>query len=143
MQPGSVGVKADIDIPDLKMRASMTLRKNTDAALPASHTIDLRLIFDEGSPIKGVKDIDLPRMRRDESPNADPLLGVKVKINDSYFLIGLNRSDADIARNVDEIATRGWFDFPLLLNDDRIAKLTFEKAADGDRVVNEALAAWK
>jgi hypothetical protein len=142
-QPGSGGVKADIDIPDLKMHASMTLRKNTDAALPASHTIDLRLIFDEGSSIKGVKDIDLPRMRRDESPNADPLLGVKVKINDSYFLIGLNRADADVARNVDEIATRGWFDFPLLLNDDRIAKLTFEKATDGDRVVNDALAAWK
>jgi hypothetical protein len=142
-QPGSGGVKADIDIPDLKMHASMTLRKNTDAALPASHTIDLRLIFDEGSPIKGVKDIDLPRMRRDESPTAEPLLGVKVKINDSYFLIGLNRADADIARNVDEIATRGWFDFPLLLNDDRIAKLTFEKATDGDRVVNDALAAWK
>jgi hypothetical protein len=142
-QPGSVGVKADIDIPDLKMHATMTLRKNTDAQLPASHTIDLRLIFDEGSPIKGVKDIDLPRMRRDDSPNADPLLGVKVKINDSYFLIGLNRADADVARNVDEIATRGWFDFPLLLNDDRIAKLTFEKGADGERVVNEALAAWK
>jgi hypothetical protein len=142
-QPGSLGVKADIDIPDLKMHATMTLRKNTDAALPASHTIDLRLIFDEGSPIKGVKDIDLPRMRRDDSPNADPLLGVKVKINDSYFLIGLNRADADVARNVDEIATRGWFDFPLLLNDDRIAKLTFEKAADGERVINEALAAWK
>jgi hypothetical protein len=142
-QPGSLGVKADIDIPDLKMHASMTLRKNTDAALPASHTIDLRLVFDEGSPIKGVKDIDLPRMRRDESPNADPLLGVKVKINDSYFLIGLNRADADISRNVDEIATRGWFDFPLLLNDDRIAKLTFEKAADGERVVNDALAVWK
>jgi hypothetical protein len=142
-QPGSLGVKADIEIPDLKMHATMTLRKNTDAALPASHTIDLRLVFDEGSPIKGVKDIDLPRMRRDDSPNADPLLGVKVKINDSYFLIGLNRADADVARNIDEIATRGWFDFPLLLNDDRIAKLTFEKAADGERVINEALAAWK
>jgi len=142
-QPGSLGVKADIDIPDLKMHATMTLRKNTDAALPASHTIDLRLVFDEGSPIKGVKDIDLPRMRRDDSPNADPLLGVKVKINDSYFLIGLNRTDADVARNIDEIATRGWFDFPLLLNDERIAKLTFEKGADGERVVNDALAAWK
>ena len=32
---------------------------------------------------------------------------------------------------------------PDVLNDDRIAKLTFEKAADGERVVNEALAAWK
>jgi hypothetical protein len=142
-QPGSVGVKAEIEIPDLKMHASMTLRKNGDPALPASHTIDLRINFDEGSSIKGVKDINLPRMRRDDSPNADAMLGVKVKINDSYFLIGLNPGEADVTRNLDEIATRGWFDFPLLLNDDRIAKLTFEKAADGERVINDAIAAWK
>jgi hypothetical protein len=142
-QPGSHGVKAYVDLPDLRMHASIILRKNPDAALPASHTIDLRLIFDEGSPVKGVKDIEVPKMRRDDSPDADPLLGVKVKINDSYFLIGLNGADADARHNLDDIATYRWFDFPLLLDDDRIAKLTFEKAADGERVINEALAAWK
>jgi len=142
-QPGSVGVKADIDVPDLKLHASMILRKNVDTGLPASHTIDLRVTFDAGSPIKGVKDIALPLMRRDDPPAADALLGVRVKINDSYFLIGLNRADADVARNVDEIATRGWFDFPMQLSDDRIAKLTFEKGPEGDKAVADALAAWK
>ena len=35
---GSRGVKADADIPDLKMHASMTIpRKNTDPTLPATH----------------------------------------------------------------------------------------------------------
>ena len=51
-------------------------------------------------------------MRRDKSSTADPLLGVKVKINDSYFLIGLSRADADVARNIDEIATRSGSNFP-------------------------------
>jgi hypothetical protein len=142
-QPGSVGVKADIDIPDLRMHASMVLRKNVDPGLPASHTIDFRVSFDPGSPIKGVKDIALPLMRRDDPPAADALLGVRVKINDGYYLVGLNRADADVARNVDEIGTRGWFDFPMQLSDDRIAKLTFEKSTDGDRIVADALAAWK
>ena len=68
---------------------------------------------------------------------------MRVKISDSYFLVGLNRTEADAAHNVDLIATRPWFDFPMLLSDDRIAKLTFEKGADGDRVMAEALAAWK
>ena len=27
--------------------------------------------------------------------------------------------------------TRAWFDFPLLLNDDRIAKIVFQKSAGG------------
>ncbi len=142
-QPGSGGVKADIDIPDLKMHASMVLRKNVDPSLPASHTIDLRLTFDEGSPIKGVKDIGVPQMRRDDPPEVTALVGVRVKINDVYFLIGLNRSDADIAHNIDAMTSNGWFDFPMLLSDDRIAKLTFEKASDGGRVLSDAMAAWK
>ena len=109
----------------------MTIRKNTDASLPASHTIDLRVTFGDGAEIKGIKDMRVPMMRRDDPPAQDPLAGVRVKISDNYFLVGLNRADADVARNIDLIASRDWFDFPLLLNDDRIAKLTFEKGADG------------
>jgi hypothetical protein len=142
-QPAAIGVKADVDVPDLKMHASMILRKNFDASLPASHTIDLRVTFDAGSPVKGIKDIALPLMRRDDPPAADALTGVRVKISDNYFLVGLNRGDSDVARNVQEIAERGWFDFPMQLDDDRIAKLTFEKGGDGEKIVAQALAAWK
>lgn len=142
-QPGSTGVKAEIDIPDLRMHASMVLRRNVDPGLPASHTIDFRVTFDPGSPIKGVKDIALPLMRRDDPPAADALIGVRVKINDGYYLVGLNRADADVARNIEDIGSRGWFDFPMQLTDDRIAKLTFEKGVDGERIVAAALASWK
>jgi hypothetical protein len=142
-QPATAGVKAEADIPDLKMHAIMTIRKNTDASLPASHTIDLRVTFADGADIKGVKDMRVPLMRRDDPPSQDSLAGVRVKISDSYFLVGLNKTDADVGHNVDLIANRGWFDFPMLLNDDRIAKLTFEKGADGERILNDALAAWK
>ncbi len=142
-QPATVGVKAEADIPDLKMHAIMTMRKNSDPSLPASHTIDLRVTFGDGAEVKGIKDMRVPSMRRDDPPAQDPLAGVRVKISDSYFLVGLNRADADVARNTDLIASRGWFDFPMLLNDDRIAKLTFEKGADGERILSAALAAWK
>ena len=143
-QPASaIGVKSEVDIPDLKMHASMVLRKNFDTSLPASHTIDLRVSFEAGSTVKGIKDIALPLMRRDDPPAADALTGVRVKISDNYFLVGLNRGDSEIQRNVQEIAERGWFDFPMQLDDDRIAKLTFEKGTDGEKVVAQALAAWK
>jgi hypothetical protein len=142
-QPATVAVKAEADIPDLKMHAVMTLRKNTDPSLPASHTIDLRVTFADGAEIKGIKDMRVPMMRRDDPPSQDALSGVRVKISDSYFLVGLNRGDAEVAHNADLMANRGWFDFPMLLNDDRIAKLTFEKGADGERIINDALAAWK
>ncbi|HEY4926527.1 MAG TPA: hypothetical protein VII20_19115 [Roseiarcus sp.] len=142
-QPSSLAVRVEIDIPDQRLHATVTIRKNTDASLPATHTIDLRATFADGSEIKGVKDMGLPQLRKDDAPTGDAVSGVRVKINDSYYLVGLTRSDTDAAHNLDLLATRNWFDFPLLLNDDRIAKLTFTKGETGDRVMAQALDAWK
>ena len=142
-QPSSLAVRVEIDIPDQKLHAIVTIRKNTDASLPATHTIDLRATFADGAEIKGVKDMGLPQLRKDDAPTGEAVSGVRVKINDSYYLVGLTRSDTDAAHNLDLLATRNWFDFPLLLNDDRIAKLTFAKGEAGDRVIAQALDAWK
>ena len=136
-------VRAEVDIPDAKLHAVMTIQKNTLASLPASHTIDLRLTFADGADIKGIKDMALPQLRRDDPPATDPVTGARARINDNYYLVGLTKTDADAAHNLDLITTHNWFDFPLLLNDDRIAKLTFEKSNEGERVIQQALAAWK
>jgi hypothetical protein len=37
---------------------------------------------------------------------------------------------------------RGWVDIPMVLSNGRIAKLTFEKGASGDRVLAQAMQAW-
>jgi hypothetical protein len=141
-QPARVAVTADADIPDLKMHATMTLRKNTDPALPATHTIDLKFSFADGAPITGVKDVE-PKMRNLGSTASEALRSVKVKISDVYFLIALAKDDQDAARNLDLMQTRAWFDFPLLLNDNRIAKLVFEKSTKGETMLAKAFEAWK
>jgi predicted aspartyl protease len=141
--PSSVAIRVEIYVPERQMHASVTIRKNTDVSLPATHTIDLRVTFAEGAQIKGLKDIGLPQMRKDDAATGDTLAGVRVKINDSYYLVGLTRSDTDAAFNLDLLARRNWLDFPLVLNDDRIAKLTFAKGAAGDQVMAQALDAWK
>ena len=142
-QPSTLAVRIEVDIPDQKMHATVTIRKNSDASLPATHTIDLRATFADGAEIKGVKDMGLPQLRKEDTPTGDAISGVRVKINDSYYLVGLTRSDADAAHNLDLLASRNWFDFPLLLNDDRIAKLTFTKGEAGDKAMAQALDAWK
>ena len=68
-RPATVAVKADADIPDLKMHATMTLRKNNDPTLEASHTIDLKFTFADGAPITGFKDVGLPQMRKPIRPH--------------------------------------------------------------------------
>jgi hypothetical protein len=142
-QPATAAVKAEADIPDLKMHATMTLRKNTDPTLQATHTIDLKFSFAEGAPINGFKDVGLPQMRMEDSTAAEALTSVKVKISDTYFLIALAKGDSDTARNLDLMKTRAWFDFPLLLNDDRIAKIVFQKSPDGQAMLEKAFEAWR
>jgi hypothetical protein len=142
-QPATVAVKADADIPDLKLHATMTLRKNTDPTLQATHTIDLKFAFADGAPLTGFKDVGAPQMRKLDSTASEALTSVKVKISDIYFLIALAKGDQDTARNLDLMQTRAWFDYPLLLNDNRIAKLVFQKSAEGEALLAKAFDAWK
>ncbi len=139
----AVGVRAEIDLPEAKMKAVMLIQKNTDETLPASHTIELRFIPAEGSPVPSVLQIQTPLLRREDTPSGDPLLGVPAPIMSNFFLVGLARGDAALSRNVDLIRTRGWFDVPMLLSDQRLAKITFEKGSAGERIINEAFDAWK
>ncbi len=142
-QPATIAVRADADIPDLKMHASMTLRKNTDPTLQATHTIDLNFAFADGAPITGFKDVAAPQMHEPDTPTSEALTSLKVKVSDVHFLIALANGDHDIARNFDLMQTRAWFEFPLLLNDDRIAKLAFQKSSEGVAILGKAFDAWK
>ena len=140
-QPATAAVKADADIPDLKMHASMTLRKNTDPTLQATHTIDLEFSFADGAPIAGFKDVGPPQMRKLDSTASDELTSVKIKVSDVFFLIGLAKGRYAI-HNLNLIRTRAWFDFPLLLNDNRIAKLVFQKSSEGEAMLANAFETW-
>jgi clan AA aspartic protease (TIGR02281 family) len=142
-QPATIAVKAEADIPDLKMHATMTLRKNTDPTLQATHTIDLKFSFADGAPITGFKDVGLPQMRTGDSTAAEALTSVKLKISDTYFLIALAKGESVAARNLDLMQTRAWFDFPLLLKDDRVAKMVFEKSPEGRAMLDKAFEAWR
>ena len=140
-QPLSLAVRADIELPEAKLKVTVILQKNTDPTLPASHTIEVRFMPADGSPIPGVKQIDVPQLRKQDAPSGDSLAGVPAPITQNYFLVGLTQGDAAAARNIDLIRSRQWIDIPLLLSDNKVAKMTFEKGDPGDRAINDALAA--
>ena len=142
-QPLAIGVRAEIDLPDAKLKAIILLQKNSDETLPASHTMEVRFAPIEGGPIPGVAQISTPQMRKEDTPAGDALAGVPAPILRNFFLVGLSRGEAQVSRNLDLLRNRGWIDIPMLLSDQRIAKITFEKGTAGERVINEALDAWK
>jgi hypothetical protein len=139
---GLSSVVASLDIPDANFAATIKISKNMDSKLPATHTMEIRLSPQPDSPITGVKDIGVPQMRNEDKPVGDVLAATPARITDSLFLIWLSQGDSAAPHNLDLLTTRGWFDVPILLSNDKIAKLTFEKGPSGDRILAEAIAAW-
>ncbi|QAY94761.1 hypothetical protein CWB41_02570 [Methylovirgula ligni] len=141
-QPLASAVHGDIDVPDDKLKATIDIQKNNDPSLSASHTITVVFSIVPDSPTGGVKEISLPQLRNEDSPSGEALKGIVVPIMDNSFLVGLTRGDAE-AHNADLLKKLEWIDIPIMLNNGRIAKLTFEKNTSGTRAINDAFASWQ
>jgi hypothetical protein len=142
-QPLGTAVRADVDIPEAKMKVAMTFQKNFDASLSASHTMTLTFMPAPDSPVGSIKEIHVPLMRGLESQAGDPLRGIPVPIMENSFLIGLSRGNSE-AVNLELIKQREWVDIQLTLQaNNKIAKLTFEKSTTGARAIEDAIVAWQ
>ena len=140
-QAVGLAVRADIDLPDDKLKASVIFQKNIDPSLPASHTMKVRFSPEGGSATGSVKTINVPQMRLEDSASGEPLDGVTVPIVENSFLAGLSPGNAESA-NLQLLNSRQWIDIPMVLANGKIAKLTFEKTEAGQRDLTEAIAAW-
>ncbi len=141
-QPLSTAVRAEIDIPDEKLQVAMTIQKNFDGTLPASHTVTLTFAIPQDSPLGNIKQISVLQMRREDNPTGEALKGITVPVTENSFLVGLARGDAE-ASNLDLLRSREWLDIPIVLANGHIAKLTFEKGPSGQRVLDDAMASWQ
>ncbi len=135
-------VRADIEIPEQHMTVTWTLRRNTDQALPASHTIEIMFNLPPDFSGGGVANVPGVLMKESEQARGTPLAGLAVKVTNGFFLIGLSAVDADLQRNVQLLKQRPWFDIPIVYNNGGRAILALEKGPPGDRAFADAFAAW-
>ncbi|MGH6836354.1 MAG: hypothetical protein ACREC9_12585 [Methylocella sp.] len=141
-EPLSMAVRAEIDIPEEKLQVVMTIQKNFDGTLPASHTVKLMFQLPRDSPLGNIKQISVLQMRREDNQTGESLKGITVPITENSFLVGLARGHAE-APNLDLLRSREWLDVPMVLGNGHIAKLTFEKGPSGQRALDDAMASWR
>ena len=141
-EPLSMAVRAEIDIPEEKLRVAMMLQKNFDGTLPASHTMKLVFAVPQDSPLGNIKQISVVQMRREDNPTGESLTGITVPVMENSFLVGFARGHAE-ASNLDLLRSREWLDVPMVLANGHIAKLTFEKGPSGQRALDDAMASWQ
>jgi hypothetical protein len=141
-QPPETVVRADVDVPERRMAMTLSMRRNTDKTLPASHTVEVVFNLPADFPFGGISNVPGVLLKQAEQSRGAPLAGLVVKVTAGFFLIGLSSVEADKARNVQLLRERPWFDIPMVYNNGRRAILAIEKGTPGERVINDALTAW-
>jgi hypothetical protein len=143
--PGSapdLAVRADLEIPDRRITMTFSLRRNTDQALPASHTIELTFNLPADFPFGGISNVPGILMKQAEATRGAPLAGLAVKVTSGFFLVGLSAVEADMQRNLQLLKERSWFDIPIVYNNGRRAILAIEKGNPGERAFEDVFKAW-
>ncbi len=137
-----LAIRADVEIPERRLRMTWSLRRNTDKALPASHTIEIMFTLPSDFPEGGIANVPGILMKQNEQARGLPLAGLSVKVTNNYFLIGLSAVTVDQQRNVELLKDRDWFDIPIVYTNGKRAILAVEKGTPGARAFAESFKAW-
>ena len=142
-QPPELVIRADIEVPERKLAMTFSFRRNTDKGLPATHTVEINFKLPADFPAGGISNVPGILMKQAESTRGVPLAGLAVKVTPGFYLIGLSNQEADKERNLQLLKERGWFDIPVVYNNNRRAILAMEKGSPGERAFADAFEAWK
>lgn len=140
--PADPAIRAEATIPGKNVQLRMTIKRNADRTLPASHVVD---DLPDPAGLRGRRHRQHPA-RGDEGLQQEagnPLIGIPAKIADGFFLVALNDAKADIDANVTLLRRQAWIDVPVVYKSGRRALFTMEKGIPGDKVFDEALKAWQ
>ncbi len=140
--PPEPAIRAEATIPGKNIQLRMTIRRNTDQTLPASHIIEMIFLTPQGFDGGGVDNILRIAMKSSEQDAGSPLIGIPAKIADGFFLVALNDTKADQDANLTLLRGQDWIDVPVVYKTGRRALLTMEKGIPGEKVFDEALKAW-
>lgn len=141
--PPEPAIRGEATIPAKDLQLRMTIRRNADQTLPASHIIELIFLTPEGFGGGGIENILRFALKETEEAAGNPLIGVPAKIADGYFLIALNDSKAEIETNLQLLGRQNWIDIPVIYKSGRRALITMEKGIPGEKAFEEAIKAWR
>jgi hypothetical protein len=142
--PGPVSpaaIKCDIEI-DKQMTATLSLRRNIDLELPASHVMEVKFNLPDDAVYSSVDTLKGVNMKTAEAARGVALFAQTAKVTPKFFMVALSATDADMKRNVQLLKDLKWFDIPIVYSSGRRAILAIEKGAGGERAFKDTFVAW-
>lgn len=142
-QPPEPAIRGEINVPDRGIKVRLTIKRNLDKSLPASHIVEMLFTTPAdfvGGPIESVQRF---AMKDTEQAPGNPLVGVPASFGDGFFLIALTDEKSAIETNMSLLTKQQWFDIPVAYGSGRRALLSFEKGIPGDKVFQEVIKSWE
>ncbi len=140
--PESV-IVGKMDIPEKNVSIDIVLKRNIDAAVSASHMIEMQFNLPPNFQGKSVESIARFVMKATEEAPGEPLAAVPVKVSDGNFLIALDNLQQAVTLNTQLLQNSSWIDVPIVYGTGKRALLTLEKGGTGARVFTEAFKDWQ
>ena len=138
---GQKSLRALIEFAGSTLSIDFSIARNADAALSASHTV--MVIFDSRNGLGNVLEMSAVEWREREDQVGGVLAGIVVPIQTNVFMIGLDKAEATVTRNLDLLRTQKWMVFEFRLETGRRGAVLVEKSAAGERAIAEALRDWR
>ena len=143
-EPLQTVLRVNVEFPEAGLTLAMTMRKNSDATLPASHTVELAFTNNaEAGAKRAVQNIGLLQLKDEEASRGSPVSGLPVRVRENLFLIGLSSLKSDVDRNTELLLHKNWFDLALTYANGQRAVISFEKGAAGTQALQSAFAQWR
>jgi len=140
--PPELVVKADLNVVDAKTAVSMTFRRNTDRAMPASHLVEIKFDRPRDAPSGEISKLHGLLMKQEGKIHGAPLEGEAAKVTSGYFMIALASGPQQLQRNLKLMKDYPGFEVVVDYSNGRKAILLIDKGTSGEQAFKEAFAAW-
>lgn len=130
-------------IPARNLGVKVTIRKNSDPSLPASHLMEVD--FQVSDTFIGGTIANLPGvlLKDEELVPGTALVGASARVVGNSFLFALSATPTDAATNTDLLESRRWMDLAVVYGTGRNAIITLEKDDDAQALFDKVFAAWQ
>ena len=131
------------NIPARNLGVDLTIRKNADPSLPASHLMEVD--FDVNDTFIGGTISALPGvlLKDAELVPGTPLVGASARVVGNSFLFALSASPTDAETNRDLLENRKWMDLAVIYGTGRNAIITLEKDEAAQALFDKVFASWQ
>lgn len=130
-------------IPARNLGVDITIRKNSDPSLPASHLMEVD--FKVSDTFIGGTIATLPGvlLKDEELVPGTALVGASARVVGNSFLFALSATPADAEINTDLLENRRWMDLAVVYGTGRNAIITLEKDETAQALFDKVFGAWE